>query len=383
VFERREQLRLFAAGGAVVLVAVTALVVARSPSGGAESGPALAAAWCAGAATPRPGATCPPPTAQAPSLRTLAHAYGLRIGSAVNTDALANDPRYAEILGREFSSLTAEDSMKWARLEPAPGVYNWAAADRLVEFAQRNGQQVYGHPLVWHASLPGWLTGHKLDRAEAGTLLRRHIHDEVTRYRGKVWAWDVVNEPLLANGELRHSVWRRALGPDYVADAFRWARAADPVVRLFINDFGIEAVNPKSDALYDLVRRLKARGVPIDGVGFQTHWTTSPLPSSFVKNLRRFAALGLDVAITEADVRIVGPPTGRKLKAQAAVYGQALRACLSVVRCVSFTVWGFTDKYSWVPGVQADAGAACLFDEKFRAKPAYAAIAAALPQRRP
>jgi endo-1,4-beta-xylanase len=306
----------------------------------------------------------------------------LRLGTAVNTDALATDRRYAEVLGQEFGTVTAEDAMKWGRIEPAQGVFNWAAADRLVEYAGRYGQQVYGHTLVWHEALPAWLPADTIGPADAATLLSRHIDTVVSRYRGRVWAWDVVNEPFEYTGRMRESVWSRTLGPGYIAQALRWARAADPDVRLFINDYGIEGVNRKSDALYALVKRLKADGVPIDGIGFQTHTTTSRgLPSSFVRNMSRFTALGLEVAITEADVRIPLPVTPDKLAAQAAIYGDALKVCLTVPRCVSFTVWGFSDRYSWVPTVHAEAGAACVLDADLRPKPAYAALAAALPRR--
>ena len=200
--------------------------------------------------------------------------------------------------------------MKWGRLEPTRGGYNWGTADQLVEFAARNGQQVYGHTWSGTRRCPAGCRSTPSPPPKRPTLLSRHITDVVSRYRGKVWAWDVVNEPLEADGSLRATVWRRTLGPDYIERALRWARAADPNVRLFINDFGIEGVNEKSDALYALVKRLRARGVPIDGIGFQTHTTTARgLPESFSQNLQRFAALGLDVAVTEADVRIPLPVT--------------------------------------------------------------------------
>ena len=122
------------------------------------------------------------------------------------------------------------------------------------------------------------------------------------------------------------------------------------------------------------MRQLRAQGVPINGVGFQLHWTTSPLPADFSANLRRFAALGVDVAVTEADVRIVLPATLDKLNAQASVYRQAIAGCLAVPRCVSFTVWGFSDRYSWIPSLQQGTGDACLFDSELHPKGAYAAV---------
>jgi endo-1,4-beta-xylanase len=317
-----------------------------------------------------------------PALRSLALPHGLRLGTAVNTDALLRDPPYAAVLGREFGTVTAEFAMKWDRLEPSPGVYDWTAADYLIDFATYNGQQVYGHTLVWHEAMPAWLSADVMSRDEAYALLSRHITEVVNHFRGRVWAWDVVNEMLAPDGTPRESLWTRSLGPDYVADALRLARAADPSARLFINDFDIEGINQKSDALYAMVRRWLAAGVPIDGIGFQTHTTTSRgLPASFVANLQRFAALGLDVAITEVDVRIPLPVTAQLLDVQARIYSDAIKSCLSVPRCVSFTVWGFSDRYSWVPAMHPNAGAACVLDADLNPKPAYQALMAAFPRR--
>lgn len=381
--EPRKRTQLLAGGAGLVVLAIVTIVIFGTPFGVGASGGAASDRLCTRSA----GQDCAIPIGSGPSwssptLRSLARAYGIRIGTAVNVDAAAEDTGYAQVLNREFSSITAEVAMKWGKVEPTQGVYDWTGADSIVELAQRNGQQVYGHALVWHSSLPSWLPQTGMSGADASALLQRHIDDEVSRYRGKVWAWDVVNEPLDSEGHLRDSVWSRAIGPDYIANALRWARTADPLARLFINDYGIESVNPKSNALYDLVRQLLASGVPIDGIGFQTHLADDQAPADFAANLRRFTDLGIDVAITEADVRITGPVTSKKLTDQAGVYRKVIDACLAVRRCVSYTVWGFSDKYSWVPNAQPDAGAACLFDTDFRPKPAYDAVVAALAQRK-
>jgi endo-1,4-beta-xylanase len=331
---------------------------------------------------PAPLTGCPEPGACAvgvagPPLRVLAEPRQLAVGTAVNANALA-DEGYRTVLGREFNAVTAEQAMKWSTVEPARGEYDRAAADQLVTFAQRHDQRVYGHALVWHKQVPGWVTGGPFSDAETAAVLRAHIMDEVSYFRDRVWAWDVVNEALAQDGSLRDTIWLRRLGPGYIADAFRWARTADPDVQLFINDFGIEGVNPKSDALYALVKGLLAQGVPIDGVGFQVHWTLDPLPRTFTDNLARFAALGLDVAVTELDARMPEPATPERLVRQAEVYGQAIAGCLAVPRCVSFTVWGFTDAYSWVPHAYPGVGSATMFDEKLVPKPAYGAVADAL-----
>jgi endo-1,4-beta-xylanase len=367
VDEWRSPGRLLTAGSLVLLALVATVALVNQPNLSADGGP-------------RPGPTAVTSPFRPPlnSLRMLAAARGLRVGTAVNVDALLSDPRYEQVLAQQFSSLTPEVAMKWEATEPEQGRYDWSRADRIIATAERYGQQVYGHTLVWHDGLPDWLITAGFGREDLAGLLQRHVQDEVSRYRGKVWAWDVVNEPLDMDGTLRDSIWSRALGPGYIADALRWTRAADPKVKLYLNDYQIEGLSPKSDGMYRLVRGLLAHGVPLDGVGFQVHWTTDALPANMVKNLRRFTALGLDVSITEADVRVPMPPSRKKLDAQASVYRQAMDACLAVKRCVSFSVWGFTDKYSWIPSVKPGTGAACLFDASFKPKAAYTAITRSL-----
>ncbi len=160
--------------------------------------------------------------------------------------------------------------------------------------------------------------------------------------------------------------------PGYIADAFRWAHEADPKAELYINDYNIEGVNPKSTALLALVTDLKKQHVPIDGVGVQGHLAVQyPAPHDIADNLARFDALGLDTAITEADVRMVMPADATKTEAQAEGYGVLLQGCLLTAHCTDFTVWGFTDKYSWVPNTFSGQGSANLLTEDYRPKPAY------------
>jgi GH35 family endo-1,4-beta-xylanase len=310
-------------------------------------------------------------------LRALAAARGVTIGSAVNATALEQEPAFGATLGTEFSGVTPEDAMKWVRVEPTQGRYDWRQADEVVDFATAHGQKVRGHTLVWYHSLPDWLTGGTFTTDELRALLKQHIETEAGRYAGRVAAWDVVNEALNPDGTLRSSIWLDRLGPGYIADAFRWAHAADPAAKLYINEFGAEWANPKSNALYALVRDLRAQGVPIDGVGFQTHVAVDSALAGLGDTLRRFAGLGVDVAITELDVRIPLPVDDAKLGAQARAYTRAVEACLAVPRCVSVTTWGFTDAHSWISSIPGY-GAATLFDEQLRPKPAYDAVHAVL-----
>jgi endo-1,4-beta-xylanase len=316
------------------------------------------------------------------SLADLAARHGLRFGTAVDMSALAADTTYRERVASEFSAVTPENVMKWETLEPQRGTYNWGPADDLVAFARRNGQKVHGHTLLWHSQNPTWLTegveSGEIDAAELRQLLRRHIFDTVRHFRGKIWHWDVVNEVIDDNANLRDTFWLRTLGPGYIADAFRWAHQADPRVKLYINDYNNEGLSAKSDAYYALIRDLRRQGVPIHGYGVQGHLGVQYgfYPAdNIATNLKRFTDLGLEVSFTEVDVRMPMPPDNIKLQAQAQGYTVLLQGCLLTPRCVMFTVWGFTDKYSWIPGwSDGREGAANLLDENFAPKPAYHAV---------
>jgi endo-1,4-beta-xylanase len=322
----------------------------------------------------------------APAGEGQGHRQGLRdvarrplIGTAVDMSALASDPTYKAAIEREFNIVTPENVMKWETVEPQQGGTDFSQGDALVRFARANHQAVRGHTLVWHSQLPAWLTSGTFTPTELRNILRRHIFEEAGHFRGRIYAWDVVNEAFNEDGTLRPTIWLNALGPGYIADAFRWAHQADPHAKLYYNDYNLESIGPKSDAALALVKQLEAQHVPIDGVGFQGHLGIQyPYPDTFGDNLERFAAAGVDVAITEADVRMVLPVTPEKLATQATYFGDMMGSCVAVRRCVSFTLWGFTDKYSWVPGFFAGEGAATPFDEAFQPKPAYFALRDAL-----
>jgi endo-1,4-beta-xylanase len=309
------------------------------------------------------------------TLRAAARGTGVRIGTAVDMTALAADAPYRTAVAREFSTVTPENVMKWESVEPQQGVYNWGPADDLIDFARAHGQTVRGHTLVWHSQNPSWLTEDAFSPTELRALLRRHIFAEVGHFKGRIWAWDVVNEAFNDDGTLRDTIWLRNLGPGYIADAFRWAHQADPNAKLFLNDYNNEGLNAKSDAYYALVKQLKAERVPVQGYGMQGHLAVQyGLPGDVLANARRFDALGLQTAFTEVDVRMPLPPDGTKVAAQSQGFTTLLTACLLTRHCVSYTLWGFTDKYSWVPGVFAGQGSATPMDENFTPKPAYHAL---------
>jgi len=305
-----------------------------------------------------------------------ASATKIYIGTALANDHLSGDATYKSLAGSEFNMVTAENSMKWDTVSPSAGTFNYAQGDAIASFATTNGQKIRGHTLVWHSQLPSYVQN--LAKDALHTEMTNHINNEVTHYKGKIYAWDVVNEVFDDNGQLRDSVWKRNFGEDFISEAFKLARAADPAAKLYINDYSIEGVNAKSTALYNLVSKMKNASVPIDGVGFQAHFIVGSLPGDLQSNLQRFANLGVDVAITELDIRTQTPASADKLTQQAKDYATTINACKAVSRCVGVTIWGITDKYSWVPQTFSGQGAALVWDDSYKEKAAHASIEAAL-----
>ncbi|ALV51700.1 endo-1,4-beta-xylanase [Streptomyces althioticus] len=296
-------------------------------------------------------------------------------------DPFTYDKEYRKVLGREFSSVSPENQMKWDYIHPERDRYDFKQADAIVEFARKNHQVVRGHTLLWHSQNPAWLEEGDFTKAELRGILREHITKVVGRYKGKIQQWDVANEIFDDQGNLRtqENIWIRELGPEIVADAFRWAHKADPKAKLFFNDFNVESVNAKSDAYYALVKDLLKQRVPVHGFSVQGHLSTRyGFPGDLADNLHRFDALGLETAVTELDVRMDVPegslPTPAQEKQQAEYYQRMLEACLDVEGCNSFTIWGFTDKYSWVPVFFEGEGFATVMTEDFDRKPAYYAL---------
>jgi endo-1,4-beta-xylanase len=308
-----------------------------------------------------------------PTLGGAAASAGRYFGGALDPDDFDERP-YLKLATEQLTSVTPENAMKWESVEPVRGEFNWKRADELVAFAKAHGQKVRGHTLVWHSQLPRWLTTGSFEPGELKDLMVAHIATEAGRYRGEIYAWDVVNEAFNDDGSWRPSIWHDAMGPDYVAIAFRATRAADPDAKLYINDYNIETDGPKMQALYDLVASLKREGVPIDGVGLQSHFIGGKMPADFQAVMQKFAALGVDVAVTELDLRLPLPASEEALKAQATDFARVVTACRETPRCVGVTTWGVTDDHSWIPIFFSDFGAALPFDDKYRPKPAVPAM---------
>jgi len=364
-------------GVVTALAATTALTLAGSaqaqpttPRSNQVTAPGVPAQ--ARTAAPRVGVRTDP---SVKTLRQLGGRADLKMGVAVGMDQLRSDATYRHLAATQFSSVTPENVMKWEVVEPQQGTFDFSQADELIRFAKKHKQIVRGHTLVWHSQLPAWVTQGTFTRAQYRQIMRSHIRAEMTHFKGDITEWDVVNEAFNEDGTLRDTIWLQKLGPGYIEEAFRYAHKIDPKAKLFYNDYNIEGVNAKSNAVYQMFRQLKADGVPVQGVGLQSHFDIQyPYPADLLANMQRFADLKVRVSVTEADVRMDLPVDPTKAQAQAGAYDALLSSCLLVARCKNFTVWGISDRYSWIPGVFEGQGGALLWDENYQTKPAYDAL---------
>ncbi|WP_353898927.1 non-reducing end alpha-L-arabinofuranosidase family hydrolase [Micromonospora harpali] len=303
----------------------------------------------------------PSANAAASTLGAAAAQSGRYFGTAIAGGRL-NDSTYSTIAGREFNMITAENEMKPDATQPNQGQFNFSAGDQIYNWATQRGLKVRGHTLAWHAQQPPWMQ--RLSGSALRTAMINHINGVMAHYKGKLAAWDVVNEAFNEDGSRRSSNLQ-GTGNDWIEVAFRTARAADPSVKLCYNDYNIENWSyGKTQGVYRMIQDFKSRGVPIDCVGLQTHFTGgSSLPSNFQTTLSSFAALGVDVALTEVDVT----------NASTTQYAGLTQACLNVPRCIGITVWGVRDSDSWRSNENP-----LLFDGGGNKKAAYTSVLNAL-----
>lgn len=287
-------------------------------------------------------------------------------------------PEYLALMAREFDVTTAEVVMKWDIIHPEPERFDFSQGDQVIAFAEAHDMRVRGHTLLWGQALPPWVLEASFSREQWMQILCEHIKTVVAHYRGRIFAWDVVNEGMANEGTLWENFWLRAIGPDYIAMAFHWAHEADPQALLFYNEHFAEGMNQKSQAVFALLQGLLEAGVPVHGVGMQMHiWLSGPpSPEDLAANLRRLAELGLIVHITEMDVRLQwsSDSMASRLQRQATAYRDVLSACLQASNCKAIITWSPTDRYSWIPSFTGRPDAPLLYDELGRPKPAYYAI---------
>ena len=229
------------------------------------------------------------------------------------TGNLLSQSTVTQLQSQQFNMVTPGNEMKWDTTEPSNGTFNFGPGDQIVSYAQANGERVRCHNLVWQSQLPSWVSS--LPASQVQAAMETHITTEATHYKGDCYAWDVVNEPFNSDGSFVADPFFNAMGSGYIADALRTAHAADPNAKLYLNDYNIEGENAKSNAMFSLAQSLLAQGVPLNGIGFESHFILGQVPSDMQANMQRFANLGLDVAVTELDDRITLPATSANLHA--------------------------------------------------------------------
>ena len=359
-------------------------------TGGATGGTS-ATGGSAGAAGGSGGSGVRIPAATASTLKEAgANAQPpILIGAAISGSGL-NDQGYKNVAAAEHNYVTAENEMKWDALEPNPGQFSWGAADNIVNWATQNGMKVKGHTLVWHNQLPGWMNSLS-GAAQVEQAIRRHIENVMGHFKDRVDTWDVVNEAVITdsdtgvgNPRMRPSVFFNALGVNFLDLSFQIAREQDPNAKLYYNDYSIDALNEKADFVYEMIKGMVERGVPIDGVGFQMHIgppNNEAGGADVAANLKRFSDLGLEVLISEMDInRCGGQVTETE---QLTYYHDIVEACFQLPECVSITFWGINDGRSWLNSWN---GALCngqssqslLFNDQYQKKQTYQRVLDAL-----
>ena len=313
------------------------------------------------------------------------------MGSAVVSDPLQNNYLYQGTVLNEYNSITSDYELKFDIIEPQQGQFNYAPGDFMVAFANQHHIRMHAHNFIWHQALPNWVLNFTGDSLAWENLFKTHIQSEATHYKGQVASWDVVNEAIRDdNGQLRNqdgtpgdgtgSIWRRHLGPDYIARAFQYAHEADPKPLLFYNDYGQEWGGVKLDSLIALVTHLKTRGIPISGVGMQMHLDINVDTAGITRALKRLAATGLLVHISELDISVnpgndpnIVFTSTLQLK-QAALYqfiAETYRASVPAAQRYGITTWEFYDAGSWIPQFFHRKDWPLPFDSAFHKKAAY------------
>lgn len=340
---------------------------------------------------------------------TLKDAYkdDFVIGAALNADEITGKDSLSDaIVTAQLNAISPENVLKWEAVHPRPDAYDFTLADQYVRFGMANHMYIVGHTLVWHNQTPDWVfhdvDGNLLTRDELLKRLRDHVMTVVGRYKGQIKSWDVVNEALNEDGTLRHSMWYKIIGPDYIEKAFQYAHEADPDAKLNYNDYSLENP-PKRQGALDLVAKLKSEGIQIDCVGLQGHYNlTWPSIAQTDETIAAFGRLGVNVAITELDMDVLPPASNQNTadvtldiaqnpalnpyanglpddvqQQLAARYGALFAVFLKHKDVVNrVTLWGVTDAQSWRNDwpVKGRTAYPLLFDRDGKPKPAYDAV---------
>jgi len=299
------------------------------------------------------------------TLRKYADKIGLSIGVCMGSQFDNNNTTHNNLVKQEFNTVVAENSMKAQYIHPSKGKTSFGGPDKLLKFAQENNMQMRGHTLVWHSQNAGWICSGS--RQTSLENMKYHIETVMSHFKGKIFQWDVVNEAMDdASGKLRSSDWTKSIGDDFIDSAFVYAHAADPDAKLFYNDYSTTTINTKSTAIYNMVKKMVDNGIPIHGVGFQCHQSATDgndgLYNKVKENFDRFAALGLDIAITELDAK------GSDQTAQAKVYSTLMQIAIDMPAVTTYMIWGVRDQDSWVSPTPL------MYNNSWQPKAAYTAV---------
>jgi len=328
------------------------------------------------------------------SLRKYAAMQNKYIGTCVGNNSnfyslYYNSPTHIfyKTVNDNFNCVVAENEFKPYAIHSSRYAYNYTNVDKLIAFTDRNNVRLRGHTLIWHSQLPSWMgagsTGltntNNYTRDTLLKIMKEHIINIVSHCRGKVKEWDVVNEPFEGSGALRKSIWQQVIGDDFIDSAFVYAHQADPEAILYLNEYGVEEMGgSKSEAMFNLISKMKNKGIPIHGAGLQCHFSVSGFnPAKVEQNIKRYAPLGLNCIITELDLSLPIAAFGiaENYKQQAINYATLTDIWLRNDNSPTFVMWGFTDLYSWIPSNSGNTrGEALIFDTKYQPKPAYNAI---------
>jgi endo-1,4-beta-xylanase len=322
-------------------------------------------------------------------LRQAAEKAGIFVGTALNYNTLHSDASYARVAAEQYNLVTAENGCKWQATEPNYNQFTFTQCDYDYQFAKAHNMTFRGHNLCWSQDNPSWLENGNYSPQQLTQILQNHISSVMGHYPGnEIYAWDVVNEAVDDNPSqqlYKNCVWYPAV-PNYVDIAFQAARKANSGMKLFYNDYNILMdsgwMAAKSNAVYGMLKNMTQRGIPVDGIGIQTHLNLGDSLdyNSIVSNFQRFADLGLEVHITEMDVQCGTYTNGQMVpcssfteqlaEKQAEFYQTVLKACMAVSKCKNFETWGFTDKYTWTGSNEYP----LPFDTNFQPKDAAVSI---------
>lgn len=296
------------------------------------------------------------------TLRETAESKNITIGTCVEYSTWEEDKEYRNLISQEFNLLTPENCLKWGYIRPEREEFDFEKPDKLIEFAKENKMKVTGHALLWHNQNPEWLTEGSYNSEELETIMREHIKKVVSHYSGKIEAWDVVNEAVNDQAELRKSIWLKTLGEDYIKTAFREASKHSDAT-LFYNDYGLLYDKEKREKVYEILSKLLNKGVPIDGIGLQSHFIgVHPTPEEIKQTIQKFQELGLEVRMTELDIAYKKGEAPENLEQEQAEYYRKVFQTYLENGVKNLCLWGARDSESWINTFQD-------YNEKYTDKP--------------